>query len=328
MQTGVKFFANPSPELRLTLAKWMGCQRFIYNAKVDEERYFRTFKNHSLSLVGQYPPCDQTYSQFKDKEISPWLYEVPSQILRNGSVRYEQAHSRFRQGLSNRPKRKYKSNRQSVWITNELFHFEELTDGGYRLLLISGKIPNAITVSRQSGKWFVSFNYDNGLPEPDEKEIIAHYSSLSKNELEKITDGFDRGVVIALADSNGKTYDLSKAQKKHLLKKEKQISKYQKRMARSKKGSKRQKKLKNHISKNHMQSANIRRDFSHQTSHHLANSEASVFVFENLKIANMVKAPQPKVDSNLGKGGKIKYLKNGRAAKGGLNKSILSRNWG
>ena len=139
MQTGVKFVANPSPELRLTLAKWMGCQRFIYNAKVDEERYFRTFKNHSLSLVGQYPPCDQTYSQFKDKEISPWLYEVPSQILRNGSVRYEQAHSRFRQGLSNRPKRKYKSNRQSVWITNELFRFEELTDGGYRLLLISSK---------------------------------------------------------------------------------------------------------------------------------------------------------------------------------------------
>ena len=85
------------------LAQWMGCQRFIYNAKVAEERYFRTFRNHSLSLTGLQSPIDQQYSQFKDKELTPFLYNVPSQILRNGATRFMGSYKRYLTGLVGSP---------------------------------------------------------------------------------------------------------------------------------------------------------------------------------------------------------------------------------
>jgi putative transposase len=98
MQSGVKFRYYPGSILSTPLSQWIGCQRFVYNAKVGEDKYFRTFRNHSLSLTGQHTPTDQQYSQFKDKELTPFLYDVPSQILRNGAYRYMQGHARFRQG--------------------------------------------------------------------------------------------------------------------------------------------------------------------------------------------------------------------------------------
>ena len=88
--TGVKFACYPWAAVLVgeklvnqfeTLSQWIGHQRFICNAKVSEEKYFRTFGNHSLSLTGAEFPSDQQYPQFKDKELTPYLYSVPSQIL-------------------------------------------------------------------------------------------------------------------------------------------------------------------------------------------------------------------------------------------------------
>ncbi|WP_199525032.1 helix-turn-helix domain-containing protein, partial [Pseudoalteromonas sp. bablab_jr011] len=43
MLTGIKLRANPTSHQKLVLSQWMGCARSIWNAKVDEEKYFRTF---------------------------------------------------------------------------------------------------------------------------------------------------------------------------------------------------------------------------------------------------------------------------------------------
>ena len=51
LSSGVKFRCYPTPEQEKILSEWIGCQRVIYNAKVAEDRYFRTFRNHSLSLT-------------------------------------------------------------------------------------------------------------------------------------------------------------------------------------------------------------------------------------------------------------------------------------
>ena len=71
MSSGVRFRCYPSKDQSSILFQWIGHQRFIYNSKVEEERYFRTFRNHSLALTGQHAPADQQYSQFKDKELNP-----------------------------------------------------------------------------------------------------------------------------------------------------------------------------------------------------------------------------------------------------------------
>jgi putative transposase len=65
-----------------------------------------------------------------------------------------------------------------------------------------------------------------------------------------------------------------------------------------------------------------RGDFLHQQSRKLVE-QYGILVFEDLRIANMTRAPKPKLDEATGQ-----YLHNGALAKGGLNKSILDAGWG
>jgi putative transposase len=96
------FSLLPTPAQAKTLLQWTGCQRYVYNAKVGEDQYFRRFARKSLAHTGQFAPIDQQYSHFKT-DLTPWLSEVPSQILRNGAVLWKQAYSRYFQKLGGRP---------------------------------------------------------------------------------------------------------------------------------------------------------------------------------------------------------------------------------
>ena len=87
-QTGFRFRCYPTHAQAQTLLRWIGCRRFIYNAKVAEDRYYRKFARKALDLAGFYPPADQQYSRCIDPDLTPWLQEVPSQLPRNGAVRW------------------------------------------------------------------------------------------------------------------------------------------------------------------------------------------------------------------------------------------------
>ncbi|MGO9612916.1 MAG: helix-turn-helix domain-containing protein [Dissulfurispiraceae bacterium] len=93
MASGVKLRAYPNSTQCAILNCWIGCQRFVYNCKVAKDSYFRTFRNPALALTGLQTPVEQQYSQIKDCELTPWLFEVPSQILRNGAYRFMQAYA-------------------------------------------------------------------------------------------------------------------------------------------------------------------------------------------------------------------------------------------
>ena len=114
LSSGSKFRCWPTEEQKLELSQWIGCQRVIYNAKVAEDRYFRALSRKSLSLTGIIAPVDQKYSQFKSRDLTPYLFEVPSQILRNGATRFKSAYSRFFAGLAERPVFRRKHGKQSV----------------------------------------------------------------------------------------------------------------------------------------------------------------------------------------------------------------------
>ncbi|WP_250523122.1 MULTISPECIES: helix-turn-helix domain-containing protein [unclassified Caballeronia] len=123
LQSGVRFRAYPDAELASTLARWIGCQRFIYNGKVDEDRLFAAQRRLEVvsGNVEVKAPLDQAYAQFKDRELTPWLYEVPSQILRNGAVRWMNAKQRQLKKLANAPRRRTRRDFNSVHVTAELF---------------------------------------------------------------------------------------------------------------------------------------------------------------------------------------------------------------
>ena len=129
LQSGVRFPAFPTEEQASVLVQWIGCQRFIYNGKVDEDRLFAAQRRMMLldGVTECATPLDQQYAQFKT-ELSPWLAEVPSQILRNGAVRWRTAKQRQLQGLARAPRRRNRTNFNAVMLTSELFEFRPGVD--------------------------------------------------------------------------------------------------------------------------------------------------------------------------------------------------------
>jgi putative transposase len=343
MQIGNQFRCYPDTAQAHILLQWIGCQRHIYNAKVREDRYFRSFAKKSLNHVGQYAPIDQQYSHFKS-ELTPFLSEVPSQVLRNGASKWKEAYSRYFGNLGGRPTLQNKHGKQSVWLTSELFNFSPVMDvdtgeiKSYALNIGTKKypigtikfkahkpykIPNSIHLSIHAGCWFLSFNYDDKIPEPTQQEVVDYLMQFSQQELDSMTVGLDRGVNIPLADSAGNQFGFSHIQLKRLAKAEKYKKRWQRKQARRTKGSIGYCKSKQRIAKIQQYVANIRGDVAHKISYTLAtNPQLNMFVFEDLKVKNMTKKAKPKQDANG------KFIRNGASAKSGLNKSILESVWG
>jgi len=253
MQIGNRFRCYPTPAQAQTLLAWIGRQRFVYNAKVGEDQYFRRFARKSLTHTAEFAPIDQQYSHFKTK-LTPWLSEVPSQVLRNGAVLWKQAYGRYFSKLSGRPAIHRKSGEQSVWITSELFAFSPVVD----------KATGEIT-----------------------------------------------------------SYNLHIGTRKFGLAQERHKKRWQRRQARRVKGSKNWVKAKHKVARYQSYGTDVRRDVAHKTSFNLAvDPRYQLFVFEALKVGNMTKRAKPKQD------GHGRCIKNGAAAKSGLNKAILASTWG
>ena len=119
MINGYKFRLYPNSEQQPILLRWIGCQRVIYNAKVQEDRYFRCFQRQMVGTVGMDIPNDQQYRRFIS-DTTAFLRDVPSQILRNGATTFANAYTRFFKKLGGRPKLHKKSGRPAVWIAQEL----------------------------------------------------------------------------------------------------------------------------------------------------------------------------------------------------------------
>jgi putative transposase len=343
MQIGNKFRCYPTSAQEQTLLQWIGCQRNIYNSKVREDQYFRRFAQKSLQHTGEYAPIDQQYSQFKT-DLTPYLSEVPSVLLRNGAVLWKQAYGRYFSKLGGRPTIHKKHGKQAVWLTSELFKFVPMPDvdtgkiASYQLhigikkfpvgiLAFTAhreyKLPASLHISLNAGRWHVSFNYDNDVPEPSDKETLEWLMQFGETELRQATLGLDRGVNLPVAGSDYQQFGFSDVQKKRLLKQEKHKKQWQRRQAKRKKGSSGWIKAKRKVARYQRYGADMRRDVAHKISCTLANdSQYKLFVFEALKVKNMTKKAKAKKDEQG------RWMRNGAAQKSGLNKSILGSAWG
>jgi putative transposase len=347
-QSGVRFRAYPESTLATTLRQWIGCQRVIYNGKVAEDRLFAAQRRMELNAgaINVVTPLDQQYAQFKDRELTPWLYEVPSQVLRNGAVRWMTSKQRQLKGLSRAPRRRSRRDFNSVLVTSELFRFKdvvrphrkksetfiELGTASNPIGLLPFKahrpysVPKQIVVREAAGQWFVSFSYEHEsahvLRRPH--ELAYELNNLDNVALQRVTVGLDRNVADnCIAASSGKRYALDAVAQERLLRKEVGARKHQRRLARSQKGSANRRKLAVRIAQKQRYGAAVRKDFSHKVTHDLASSEAQYFVLEALNVSGMVRRPKAKQDPVTGQ-----WLANGRRAKAGLNKSILASCWG
>ena len=319
------------------LSQWMGCARLVWNAKVAEEKYYRTFARKYYP-IGTYAPIDQKTSQFKSKELTPWLSKCPSQIIRNSAVNWYQTYQKFMKGLCGRPKIKPKLDRGSIYLTREVFRFDHCEDGNVRLFIgtktnnmgyLSFKAhskfetPNSLYVCKERGQYYVSFCYENGKGEAQLSTNSEHLTFLqgsTKAYLEESVIGIDRGVAIPV-HAGYQSFDYAKNQKNKMDSTDRYIKRLQRKMARQKLTSNRRRKTKYRIANHHAKKANIRNDFAHKTSRSLVDSNAKVFVFEALKTSNMVRRPKAKQDEQG------RFMSNKAKQKSGLNKAILNVGW-
>jgi putative transposase len=345
MLSGYRTRAYPAPSQAAALRVWIGHQRFIYNAKVREADYWRAFGLRALSLTGQVPLPDQAYSHFVGADTG-FLRDVPSQVLRNGAYRFATGCTRMLKGLGGAPVIRKRHGRQSVLLTSELFRFIEHTDApsgeaqwSLRLGTRSkdlGRLkfkakkgvpflpPKMLSISLEpDGRWYVSFCYELQLQREDrvlrtQAELAYEFGLLGAAELEGLTVGIDRGVMLPVATSEAQAFTFDPVCARLIARKERQVKRHQRRMARQQLGSKNRAKTRQRMARCKGYGANVRQDFAHKTSFALVASSAKVFVFEDLKLKNMTAAPAPKQDA------KGRYTANGAAAKAGLNKALLS----
>ena len=338
MLTGIRLQAHPTSQQKLVLSQWMGCARFIWNAKCDEDRYLSLYARRYLP-IGTYAPIDQKFSQYKDDDLSPWLSGCPSQLLRNSAVNWYQTYLKFLKGECGKPKRKKKSDGGSIHLTKEVFRFEKCEDGVTRLFIGTKsnnigyfsiknhgpyQIPKSIYIKKRHGDYSVSFCYEDDLDESNlltQEENLKYLRGANRDFLENHVVGIDRGVVRPV-QAGGDVFDLTSVQKKNKRDKEQYLKRYQRRLAKQKRGSKQRYKTRQKIARCHQKIANIRKDFCHKTSRIIVDyPQHKVIVLEDLRIKNMTAKPKAK-QSETGH-----WQKNGAHAKAGLNKSILDKGW-
>lgn len=330
MLTGIKFQAKPTNEQAIILAQWMGCAKFIWNAKCDEDHYLRAYATNYLT-TGTFPTVDQTYSQYKSKALSPWLSDCPSQLLRNSATNWYNTYQKFLKGICGRPKHKKRSHQSSVHLTSELFQFVKY-NGKWQLTIGTKSrhvgvlnvnfhrdfnIPKSIYIKRNHNRWSVSFCYeDNVNVDNTLDDHFKYLQQCTRTELESKVIGIDRGVVrpIQFGDT---VINYTEQQLKKIKGHERYLRQLQRKIARQQKGSNRRRKTLARVARKKEQQSNIRHDFCHKASRTMVSSIKSVLVFENLKTKNMTRSA---------KGTSVKHGKKVRQ-KSGLNRSILSIGW-
>jgi len=164
---------------------------------------------------------------------------------------------------------------------------------------IIGIIKN-VTISKKSGRWYVSFG--------TEHEPIENPRHPSKRAI-----GLDMGISKLLTTSNGEYIKPKNSFKVNQVK----LAKLQRGLAKKVKFSENWKKHNRKIQKLHHHIANIRHDYLHKITTSISKNHAMI-ACEDLKVANMSKSASGTVEN---KGHHVK-------AKSGLNKSILDQGWG
>ena len=163
---------------------------------------------------------------------------------------------------------------------------------------ILGTIKN-VTISKVSGRWYVSFGSERELT-----EMPAHPC--------KSAIGVDLGVMKLVTTSEGDVFKPIHSFKVNQIK----IAKLQRKLRKKIKFSQNWKKLNQKINKLHHHIANIRHDYLHKVSTTLSKNHAMIAV-EDLKVVNMSKSASGTLEQQ---GRNVK-------AKSGLNKSILDQGW-
>jgi len=171
---------------------------------------------------------------------------------------------------------------------------------------LDGETIRSATVSRDGRHWFVSLLVDDGVSTPAEHRAPG------------TAVGVDRGVVVAVATSDGELIDRNFTTAGE----RRRAVVLQRKLSRAAKGSVNRGKIAGKLRKFREAERDRREDFCVKTAHRLAYANA-VVVCEDLKTRTMTRRARAVEDPcHAGR-----FLANGAASKSGLNRAILGKGW-
>ena len=298
-----KYELMPTGEQQRQMRRFAGSCRFVFNKALalQKERYEQGEKKLGYALL-----CKEL-TAWRNGVETPWLSDAPIHPLQQTLKDLEREYSNFFAKRADFPRFKKKGQSDSfrypdpkqikVDQANSRLFLPKLGWLRYRNSRdVLGTVKN-ITVSHNSGKWFVSIQTEREVTQPiptgDAVGIdmgVARFATLS-----------DGTFVAPLGSFKLRQDRLRKAQQS---------------MSRKQKFSSNWKKAKAKVQRTHSRIGNARRDFLHKTSTAISQNHAMVCI-EDLAVRNMSRSAAGTVE---------KPGKNVRA-KSGLNKSILDQGW-
>jgi putative transposase len=219
-----------------------------------------------------------------------WMYEVskcaPQEALRN----LDQAFANFFRRVKAKKEGKktkagyprFKSKKKGLGnfrLTGAIHVFDksiQLPRLGVLRLKERGYLPMqdvhilSATVSEKAGRWFVSLQVEQNIPDPETSGRPRAGVDLGINRMAQVSDGMP--------------FENPHALKRSLAK----IKRLQRRVSRRQKGSANRKKAVQQLARAYARTANIRKESLHQATTRLAKSK-SVIVLENLNVSGMMK---------------------------------------
>ena len=297
-----KYELSPDSRQEVLLRQAAGCCRFVYNhALALEKETYEAGGRH----IGYCELCG-ILADWKKDEAMKFLRKAPSQPLQQALKDLDRAYGNFFEKRAGFPHFKAKGVHdafrypQGFWV-DEVRNCVYLPKIGWvkyrRSRDIEGR-PKQVTVSRSAGKWFVSIQTEEQVPDP------VHPSAS--------WIGIDLGVARIVTMSDGTFIEPVNPFRGE----EKKLARLQRQLARRKKYSLNWWRTKTRILRLHRRIANIRRDFINKVTTAISNNHAAV-VIEDLKVRDMTASAAGTVE-NPGRSVR---------ARSGLNKSILDQGW-
>jgi putative transposase len=257
------------------LAKHAGVARFAYNWGLAQRIVLYEKEKQSTNAVTQHRELNQL-----KQTAFPWMYEAskcaPQEALRD----LDKAFANFFRGVKQGkrigfPRFKKKGRHDSFRLTGSIKVFKKGLQlprlGVVRLkeaTAVTGRILSA-TVRREADRWYVSLAVETEIPQP--APVLGEVV------------GIDLGLNHFAVLSDGTKIEAPKPLKKHL----KRLRRLSKRHTRKRQGSKNKKKSALALARLHRRIRNIRQDFLHTLTTHLAKTKSEI-VLESLNVKGMM----------------------------------------
>lgn len=261
------------------LNRTFGCVRVVWNRTLAA----RCAHWHAERKSTSYAETDRALTEMKKLPDLAFLNEVSSVPLQQTLRHQHSAMTAFFARRSRYPRYKSRHARQCASYTRSAFRMRngQLSLGktpgtlafvwSWPKVDVTALAPTMVTVSRDpDGRWFVTFAVDIEAPPAPEPT------------------GQTVGVDLGLTDFAVLSTAERVPHPRHMERRERRLKRYQRMMARKRKGSNNRDKAKRKAARAHSRVRDARRDFLHKTSTNLVRRFDAIAV-EDLAVANMVR---------------------------------------